>query len=81
MRSPDMPEYDFKKELLKHVLEREFEVYTKKNSKKLIALAENHAIKMLEEIVKVLDERIPSDEQIRKILEIMFFFPVPPHIG
>ncbi len=43
-------------------------------------LAERHAIKMLDEITKIVDTQLPSDIKIEKILKILVFCKVPPHI-
>ena len=43
-------------------------------------LAERHAIKMLDEIIKVLDSGHSSDVKIEKILKILVYCKVSPHI-
>lgn len=43
-------------------------------------LAERHAIKMLDEIINVLDTGLSSDAKVEKILKILVFCKVPPHI-
>ena len=46
----------------------------------LDALAENHAVMMLDEIKNILNTRLSSDEKIERILKILVFCQVPPHI-
>ncbi len=46
----------------------------------LDALAENHAVMMLDEIKNILNTRLSSDEKIERILKILVFCEVPPHI-
>ncbi len=43
-------------------------------------LAERHAIKMLDEITNIVDSQLSSDVKIEKILKILVFCKVPPHI-
>ncbi len=43
-------------------------------------LAERHAIKMLDEITKIVDSQLSSDVKIEKILKILVYCKVPPHI-
>lgn len=44
------------------------------------ALAEKHALKMLEQINVILDTNWDDDKKVNEILKIMVFCPVPPHI-
>lgn len=72
--------YDFTDDLVSVAIRKE--IATQIKSKKLdpIKLSYQHAIRMLDEIACITDEHIPCDKQIEKIVKILAFCPVSPHI-
>ncbi len=72
--------YEFASALVSEAVQKEFRKYAHENSLKWEQVAQNHAVRMLEAIRDVLDERISCDNKIDKIMKIILFCSVPPHI-
>lgn len=68
--------YDYLNGLIETAVRKEIE----RQNLDLAELAERHAVKMLKEIRNILDQSIPCDIKIEKILKIIVCCPVPPHI-
>ena len=68
--------YDYLNGLIETAVRKEIE----RQSLDLADLAERHAVKMLAEIRNILDQPLPYDIKIEKILKIIVYCPVPPHI-
>ena len=59
------------------------EVSSQIKSKKidLAQLAKEHSVRMLCEIADIINENISCEQQIQKILKVLVFCPVPPHVN
>ena len=72
--------YDFSDDLISVAIQKEIDSQIKSKKLDPIKLSYQHAIKMLDEIACITDEHIPCDKQIEKIVKILAFCPVPPHV-
>ena len=70
---------EFIADVMTTAIQRELSTYNKEHPINWAALAESHAFRMLDEIIKVLNERIPDSAKVEKILKIVAFCSVPPH--
>ena len=76
MNNPTDTEMDFRNQLIQAAVRKEIE-----NSDKADAIAGRHAIRMLEEIIKIIgNNSISSDDKCNEVIKILSFLNVPSHI-
>ncbi len=72
--------YDFADDLVSVAIRKEIASQIKSKQLDPINLSYQHAIRMLDEIACITDQHIPCEQQIEKIVKILAFCPVPPHV-